>query len=66
MPRFRIHDISSLEAAPTSAGSLRSKLGEMIINSTTVRARVETVNPETGEYRVVLQGTLDREDTKFD
>ena len=46
--------------------SLRAKIGEMILNSTVARARVEALNPETGEYRVVLQGTLDREDTKFE
>jgi hypothetical protein len=66
MPRFRIQDVSTLESAPTSAGSLRAKLGEMIVNSTVCRARVENVNAETGEYRIVLQGTLDREETRFD
>jgi hypothetical protein len=66
MPRFRIQDVSTLESAPTSAGSLRTKLGEMIVNSTVCRARVENVNAETGEYRIVLQGTLDREETRFD
>ena len=30
------------------------------------RAKVELINPETGEYRIVLHGTLDKEDTKFD
>jgi len=24
------------------------------------------INPETGEYRIVLQGTLDKDETKFD
>jgi hypothetical protein len=27
---------------------------------TSCRAKVEAVNPETGEYRIVLQGTLDQ------
>ncbi len=66
MPRFTIQDVTGLEHAPTSAGSLRAKLGEMIVNSTVCRAKVESVNPETGEYRIVLQGTIDREETKFD
>ena len=66
MPRFQIQDLQALENAPTSAGSLRSKVGEMIINSTNFRAKVGSVNPETGEYRIVLEGTLDREDTKFE
>lgn len=66
MPRFRVHDINSIERAPTSPASLRNKLSEMIMSSVNARAKVELVNPETGEYRIVLQGTLDKEDTKFD
>lgn len=66
MPRFRIQDIHTLENAPISPFNLRTKLGEMILNSTVVTAKVETVNPETGEYRLVLQGTLDKDETKFE
>lgn len=66
MPRFRVQDINTLENAPTSPQNLRSKIGEMILNSTVCKAKIETVNPETGEYRLVLQGTLDKEETKFD
>ncbi len=66
MPRFRIHDLHALENAPTSAGSLRSKVGEMIVNSTNFRAKIDSLNPETREYRIVLEGTLDKEDTKFE
>jgi hypothetical protein len=58
MPRFNLHDLHSLDT-PSSPGSLRARVGEIIIDSTTCRAKVESVNPETGEYRVVLQGTLD-------
>ncbi len=66
MARFRIQDIQALESAPTSAGALRSKLSEMIVNSTAFRAKVDSLNPETWEYRIVLEGTLDKEDTKFE
>ncbi len=66
MPHFRIQDLHVLENAPTSAGSLRSKVGEMIVNSTNFRAKVDSLNPETWEYRIVLEGTLDKEDTKFE
>ena len=58
MARFRIHDVRLLESSPTSPADLRMKIGEMISNSTGARARVDAINPETGEYRVVLQGTL--------
>lgn len=60
MPRFHIHDLQTLEAAPTSPGGLRSKVGELIVGSTMCSAKVEAINPKTGEYRVVLQGTLDQ------
>lgn len=66
MPRFTISDIHSLETAPTSPANLRSKLDGMILNSTKVRAKVEVINADTGEYRVVLQGTLDQEGAEFE
>ena len=66
MARFHVHDVRSLENAPASPASLRSKIGEMILNSANPRARVESLNTETGEYRVVLQGTLVREEIKPD
>ena len=66
MPRFRIEDINSIEKTPTSPANLRNKVTEMLYNSTVARVKVEVVNPDTGEYRVVLQGTLDREESKWD
>ena len=66
MPRFRLHDLKTLEIAPTSPGAMRSKVSEMIVNSTLCRAKIESMNPETGEYRIVLQGTLDKEENRFD
>jgi hypothetical protein len=64
--KFRISDLGAIEKSPTSPASLRNKLSEMIMSSVAARAKVELVNPDTGEYRIVLQGTLDRDDTKFD
>ena len=66
MARFRIHDLNAIERTPTSPASLRNKLSDMILSSVNARAKVEVINPETGEYRIVLQGTLDKEETKFD
>jgi len=65
MARFRMDDLKSIEYAPTSPATLRSKIGEVILSSTHAKCRVESINPDTGEYRVVLQGTLDREATRF-
>lgn len=66
MARFRIQDLSSVEVSPTSPGSLKNKLGELLYSSIHASARVEGFNPETGEYRIVLQGTLDKEETRFE
>ena len=66
MARFSMQDFRSIENSPTAPAILRSKIGEMILHSTVARAKVEAINPETGEYRVVLQGTLDREESKWE
>jgi len=66
MSRFKIGDLSTLEKSPTSPLTLRNKIGEMLFNSTQAVATVEVVNRETGEYRVVLQGTLDTEEGRFE
>jgi hypothetical protein len=66
MPRFKLSDLTSLEKSPTSPITLRNKIGEMLVNSTRAVASVEVVNPETGEYRVVLQGNLDQEESRFE
>jgi hypothetical protein len=66
MSRFSLNDFGLLERAPTSAATLQLKLGEMLVSSTSARLRVESVNPATGEYRIVLQGVLDVEKTPFD
>lgn len=66
MARFKIQDIYTLEMSPTSPSSLRSKISEMIMSSTNAKCKVDAMNPETGEYRIVLHGTLDKEDTPWD
>jgi hypothetical protein len=63
MSPFKIHDIRSLDT-PKSPAQLSTKVGEMILSSQSVNAKVESVNPETGEYRLVLQGTLNKDAIK--
>ena len=65
MPKFRYQDMFELEKSPTSAGTLTCKMGELFSNSTFCRTKVESVNRETGEYRIIVQGTLDTEESKF-
>jgi hypothetical protein len=66
MARIHIHNLRTIENAPASPANLRNKISDVILNSSVARAKVEAINPETGEYRVVLQGTLDREESSFE
>ncbi len=59
MNKFRYQNFSVLERTPTSPAALEHSLNELMYNSTTCRAKVEMINPTTGEYRIVLQGTVD-------
>ena len=64
MQQFRMDDLRCVEHAPTSPLALRNKFEQLILSSTHAKAKVDAVNPETGEYRIVLHGTLDREETR--
>jgi len=64
MGRLRIQDLQSIEASPTSPAALRGKIAEIVLNSTHAEVTVESFDPETGDYRVVLHGTLDGETTR--
>ncbi len=55
-------DLSWFEQTPTSPASLNYKIGEVMLHSINCKANVESVNPTTGEYRIVLEGTLDQMD----
>ncbi|MCK4857503.1 MAG: hypothetical protein KAT58_06020 [candidate division Zixibacteria bacterium] len=59
MKKWSITDINGIEKYPTSPAWMKNKFSDIMFNSTTCRCKVESVNPQTGEYRVVLYGTLD-------
>ena len=66
MPRISPTDLAAIERSPTSPAALTRGVGELLTNSVTAKAKVDAYNWETGEYRVILHGTLDLEETKFD
>jgi hypothetical protein len=66
MPKVLPTDLGTIERAPVSPAALTQGLWEVLNNSLVAKAKVDAVNYETGEYRVVLQGTLDLEETKFE
>jgi hypothetical protein len=66
MARISPTNLSAIERSPASPASLSRGVGELLTNSVAAKAKVDAYNWETGEYRVILQGTLDLEETKFD
>jgi hypothetical protein len=61
MAPFSVEDLYHVESAPGTLADLRSKVGEMIKSSAGCFLAVDSLDPETGEYRIVLQGTLEEE-----
>lgn len=59
MAKFTADDIRAMEAWPASRHEVERKLTAALASSIGVRVRVDTINDLTGEYRIVLQGTLD-------
>ncbi len=59
MTRFTYNDFRTIERCPTSPSYLQTQISNLVYSSMNTKAKIETVNPETGEYRIVLQGTLD-------
>lgn len=58
MKKWTINDITWIENTPVSPASLQAKFTDIFYNSTNCRCKVDSVNPQTGEYRIVLQGTF--------
>ncbi len=63
MIKFDVQDLEVISNAKLSYSTLKKQLGNMVESSENCRAIVESLNRETGEYRIVLQGTLDTCDT---
>ena len=66
MPKVQPTDLSAIERVPVSPAALSQGLWEVLRNSVATKAKVDSFNWETGEYRVILQGTLDLNETKFE
>jgi hypothetical protein len=55
--------LSAIERTQMSPNALSTGIWDVVSHSISTRAKVEGFNAETGEYRVVLQGTLDLDET---
>jgi len=65
MPRMDPNALNAIERAQMSPKALSTGIWDVVSHSISTRARVEGFNAETGEYRVVLQGTLDLDETNM-
>jgi len=63
MPRMDPNALSAIERTQMSPKALSTGIWDVVSHSISTRAKVEGFNVETGEYRVVLQGTLDLDET---
>jgi hypothetical protein len=61
MGSFNFTDLTDLENAKTKE-ALKTLFGRVLEHSETVKARVEELTFETGEYAVVFRGVLRRPD----
>ncbi|HUT58882.1 MAG TPA: hypothetical protein VNA25_13630 [Phycisphaerae bacterium] len=59
MHRFTQNDFRWLETCPISPQQIQQGISNLVYCSVNARANVESCNPDTGEYRIVLQGTLE-------
>jgi len=65
MNKFTYYDFRMLEKTPTSPKQLQGGICNLVCCSVNTRAKVDSCNPETGEYRIVLQGTLDMDNPNW-
>lgn len=63
MEPFNTRDFELLEHIPSSSNVLRQKIDNILKNSETWSADVVGMDPTTGRYRIVLQGTLKKPST---
>jgi hypothetical protein len=59
MKTFTYNDFRFLEKVPNSPKNMQWGISNLVYCSVNTKAKVESCNPETGEYRIILQGTLD-------
>ena len=60
MYNFNIKDLEIIRNANITSSTLKRQINNMIQSSDNCRAIVESLDRDTGEYRIVLQGTLDK------
>ncbi len=63
MPQLELSNVMDLNLTKLSGVSLKKQIEKMLASSSQCKAILETVNHDTGEYRIVLQGIIDQTST---
>jgi hypothetical protein len=58
MENVNLKELEELYAPHLSSTTIKQHILDMLANSTQCKAILESINHDTGEYRIVLQGTL--------
>jgi len=58
MINFNMRDFDLIELIPPSSNALRVKISNILKLSSSWTAAVKSIDQKTGDYRIVLQGTL--------
>jgi hypothetical protein len=58
MKRFNFADLEDLKRIKGSPSIIKAKIDGLLTRSENCNANIENIDPKTGEYRIVLQGTV--------
>ncbi len=59
MLKWSIENPQRENEPPMEEGDDKHRLVESLFNSSNCKCKVASINPTTGEYRIIIQGTLD-------
>ena len=63
MKKFTIRDFGMFDKTTISPTEITDCISNLMVCTTNVKTQVEAINETTGEYRIVLQGTLNTDQT---
>lgn len=61
MKTFNIDELELMKNNRVPQNAIEQELNKMLTHSNGCRAIIESLNRKTGEYRIILQGTLSKE-----
>ena len=60
MSKLDFIELEKVNLTKLSGVTLKKQIASMLDNSSQCKAILETINQDTGEYRIVLQGIIDK------